>query len=215
FDATSGGAYALRDKTLKDRRLVIGGKVLLIRGSNLFEQFGHELKDKAGGAGIAFKALCHHALQQRTLLRNLEAALSFADRDFLGELLRQIGLEVESPFRSALGVAGLARLEFRGLRRAFISDPIIAVVSHLPAPRTPRLPSAPRRPSVRRAKVRRVRRHGAPGPLEKSRPSRRRWRRDRFVSATAGSRPPHKPGRSRRRCTHVRSPRRREGSNRC
>ena len=134
--------YALRNKALKDRRLVIGEKVPLPRGSNVFEhdKFGHELKDKSEGADIAFEGLCHHALHQRTLLGNIEAALSFADRDFLGELLRQIGLEVERAFWSARWVAGPARLEFCMLRRAFISNPIIAVVSYLPAPRTPRPP---------------------------------------------------------------------------
>ena len=51
---------ALRDKTLKDRRLVIGEKIPLTRGSNFFEhdKFGHELKDKAEGADIAFEGLC-------------------------------------------------------------------------------------------------------------------------------------------------------------
>src|ERR1700730_6416792 len=133
---------ALRDKTLKDRRLVIGEKIPLTRGSNFFEhyKFGHELKDKAEGADIAFEGLCHHALHQRTLLGNIEAALAFADRDFLGELPRQVGLEVERAFRSALGVARLARLEFRVLRRTFISDPRSAIVTHLPAPPTPRPP---------------------------------------------------------------------------
>ena len=105
---------ALRDKTLKDRRLVIGEKVLLTHGGNFFEhnKFGHELKNKTGGADITFESLSQHALQQRTLLGKLEAALSFVDLDFLGELLRQIGLEVERPFRSSFGVADLPGLNF-------------------------------------------------------------------------------------------------------
>ena len=70
------------------------------------------MKDKAGGAGIAFEALCHHALQQRTLFGNLEATLSFADRDFLGELLRQIGLEVKRAFRAAPGLPDWPGLNF-------------------------------------------------------------------------------------------------------
>src|SRR5208337_4269532 len=54
---------ALRDKTLENHRFVIGEKVPFRRGSNVFERddFGHELKDKAGGAGIAFEALRQHA----------------------------------------------------------------------------------------------------------------------------------------------------------
>jgi hypothetical protein len=38
--------YALRDKKLKDRRLVIEEKFPLTRGSNFFEHFGPELKDE-------------------------------------------------------------------------------------------------------------------------------------------------------------------------